>query len=94
MHEAALSPANQPTDYYTKKGDTMYAIHWGWPGDEAAIPNTSVKPGGTARMLGVEGPLEWQRRGDNLIVRMPATQPCRYAVSIAIQADLSEGSDR
>lgn len=73
--------------YYTTKGDTVYAIHWGWPGEELAIPNIKVKPGGTVRMLGVETPLEWQEQDGHLVVRMPAVQPCRHAFSIAIPAD-------
>ena len=80
--------------YFTRKGDRIYAIHWGWPGARLTIPHVQAKPGSTMRMLGVETPLVWEQQGDHLVVQMPAAQPWRHAFSIAIQTELPVGRER
>lgn len=72
--------------YFTRKGDTVYAIHWGTPAGEVTIPGITAAPGSTVRMLGVEGDLVWQQRGRDLVVRTPDKAPCKHAVSFVLQS--------
>jgi hypothetical protein len=71
--------------YFTRKGGTVYAIHWGAPTGEAVIPGITPKPGSAVRMLGVDRDLAWQQRGRDVVVQVPAKLPCKHAVSFALQ---------
>ncbi len=71
--------------YYTRKGGTVYAIHWGIPTGEVIIPGITATPGSVVRMLGVDRDLAWQQRGRDVVVRVPEKLPCKYAVSFALQ---------
>ena len=71
--------------YFTRKGDTMYAIHWGLPTGEVVIPGVTAKPGSSVRMLGVNRDLDWKQRNGDLVVQVPESLPCKHAVSFALQ---------
>ena len=73
--------------YFTRKGDRVYAIHWGWPGAEVTIPGMRAKPASTVRMLGIAAPLAWTQQGPNLVVRLPAAPPAKYAFCLAIDPE-------
>lgn len=71
--------------YFTRKGGTTYAIHWGLPTGEVVIPGITVKPGSPIRMLGVDRDLNWKQQGRDVVVQVPDNLPCKYAVSFALQ---------
>jgi alpha-L-fucosidase len=68
---------------FTTKGDTLYAILLGWPGDKAVI--TSLVPGSVAGavekvdLLGSPGTLAFSQGADGLTVQLPAEKPNDYA---------------
>jgi alpha-L-fucosidase len=73
---------------FTVKGDTLYAILLGWPGDEALI--TSIMPGGASgavqkvELLGSPGDLSFSQGADGLRVKMPMEAPNDYAYTLKI----------
>lgn len=71
--------------YFTRKGDRLYAIHWGWPDGRLTIPHMRAKPGSAMRMLGVDLPLVWNQQGENIVVELPPKPTGRHGFSIAIQ---------
>jgi len=75
---------------FTTKGDALYAIALGWPGERLTIKSlgsaSSVKADAIAgiTMLGVEGALEWTQEDAGLTVAMPSSAPCEHAVALKI----------
>jgi alpha-L-fucosidase len=74
---------------FTVKGDALYAILMGWPGDRASIASLAtsrVPEGEIARveLLGHPGALAFTRDGDGLKVTMPARPPGQYAYVLKI----------
>jgi alpha-L-fucosidase len=73
---------------FTAKGDALYAILLGWPGDEAVI--TSITPGGASgavqkvELLGSAGALSFSQEAGGLRVRMPLGTPNDYAYTLKI----------
>jgi alpha-L-fucosidase len=76
---------------FTRNRNTLYAIVLAWPGDQVTIKTLgtqSTDVAGTVKrvtLLGHEGRLEWARREEGLVVRMPARKPCDYAFTLKIQ---------
>ena len=71
--------------YYTRKGGTLYAIHYGWPETSISIPGVRPKPGAKIRMVGIDRDLTWRQDGGRLVIDPPAgTPPCKYAYSFRI----------
>ena len=70
--------------YYTRKGNDLYAIHYGWPGASVKIEGVQPKPGSKIRMLGVDEDLPWRQEGSAIVVQSPSRQPCKYAYSYRI----------
>jgi alpha-L-fucosidase len=73
---------------FTVKGDALYAILLGWPGDEALI--TSITPGAASgavrkvELLGYPGALSFSQGADGLRVKMPLETPNDYAYTLKI----------
>ncbi len=74
---------------FTTKGDDLYAIFLGWPGEEAIIKSipgkfydSEIK---SIKLLGEEGELQWKMTRDALRVKMPAKKPCEHAYAIKIE---------
>jgi len=80
----AVAKQNAPF-YFTRNGDTVYAIHWGLPQGDVRIPGVTAEPGSEIRMLGVDKPLKWEQQGADIIVTPPTDMPCKHAVSFSIQ---------
>ncbi len=80
--------------YFTRQGDHVYAIRWGWPGAQLTVPNVKAKPGSTVRLLGVAGAMPWSQQGADLVVQLPAKAPGKHAFALAIQTDATAGSAR
>ena len=77
---------------FTTKGDTLYAIALAWPDNGKLVVKslaacTDLAPGKVTgvRMLGYDGPLEWEQTAAGLVVSLPAKPPSDYAVTLAIR---------
>lgn len=76
---------------FTVKGDTLYAICMGWPGDSITIQ--SLGSGSPVRadeidqitILGSSEPLTWSQDERGLTIRTPSTRPCDHAYTFKIQ---------
>ncbi len=75
---------------FTTKGDVLYAILLGWPGEKAVIKSLAAQPGvtvakdATVRLFGVDGNLKWSRDKDGLSVQMPKAKPTQHAFALKI----------
>lgn len=72
---------------FTTKGDVLYAIVCGWPGDRKVTIRSLATPGGqlaAISLLGYSGNLEWQQTDDGLVVTLPTEKPCDHAVVLKI----------
>jgi len=76
---------------FTTKGDYLYAICLGWPGDGAIL---AVKSLATERrpheisevkLLGYGGPVKWRRDSEALKIQLPAQKPGDYAFAFKIK---------
>ena len=74
--------------FFTRKGDTLYAITAGWPGRRLVIRDVETPADVEVTMLGVPGRLRATREGRNLVIETPALgpeeAPCRYAYAFKI----------
>ncbi|MDI1334545.1 MAG: alpha-L-fucosidase [Lacunisphaera sp.] len=79
---------------FTTKGDVIYAIILGWPGDGASYTVSSFTPEalpkGIARvnLLGTPGDLEWSQDAAGLHVTFPAHTLCKHAFALKISPKL------
>ncbi|MCK4746248.1 MAG: hypothetical protein KAT15_04395, partial [Bacteroidales bacterium] len=78
-----VAKSNGPV-YFTRNEGTVYAIHFGWPGETVTIPGVQAKKRSEIRMLGVDKELGWKQNGDDLVIQLPPDPPCDYACSFAI----------
>ncbi|MGD1043225.1 MAG: alpha-L-fucosidase [Sedimentisphaerales bacterium] len=73
---------------YTRKGDTVYAIVLGWPGENTQVTFAIFGKGGKAEnikvkdvtMPGVWGKIKWQRTDAGLVVTTPAKKVSDLAI--------------
>lgn len=76
---------------FTTKGNVLYAICLGWPGDGATLAIKSLsakqKVGKITKitLLGYDGELKWSRDDESLKIRMPSKKPCENAYSFRIE---------
>ena len=73
--------------YFTRNGDSVYAIHFGWPGESLTIPGLRAKKRSSIRMLGLDQDLKWKQKGENIIIQMPAEQVGNHAYSFVLDID-------
>jgi len=67
---------------FTTKGDALYAIFLGWPGDNACIETLKClysKEIKSVKMLGVDQELDWELTSSGLVIKVPAKKPCEHA---------------
>lgn len=73
---------------FTTKGDTLYAIALGWPGEEVVIPSlANDKVSGKiekVNLLGHKGALEFTQDETGLKVRLPTEKPCEHAFALEV----------
>ena len=72
---------------FTVKGDALYAICLGLPGDETTIGSLkSLRESGisSVRMLGVDRELEWSFAEEGLKIKTPDERPCEHAYAFKI----------
>ncbi len=74
--------------FFTKKGDTNYAISTSWPGKELVIQKIKVSPETEVTLLGHEGKLKYEVKDQTLAIEVPQLSvdevPCMYAYSFKI----------
>jgi alpha-L-fucosidase len=78
---------------FTTKGEVLYAILLGWPGENTVVikslgalnPLTAGRKITDVSLLGYSGKLVWSQDNEGLIVSMPAQQPCENAVVLKIK---------
>ncbi len=76
---------------FTVKGDVLYAICLGWPGEEITIralgTNGVLVPGEVAsvRMLGSDRKLKWELHEEGLTIKTPDERPCEHAFTFRIE---------
>jgi alpha-L-fucosidase len=76
---------------FTVKGDNLYAICLGWPGEEVAIKSlgshAALFEGEIKKitMLGAEGELKWEHKPDGLVIKTPDERPCEHAFVFKIE---------
>jgi len=82
----------KPADIrFTVKGDCLYAICLGWPGEEITIESlgtrAALKSGEikTVTMLGVDEKLQWKHKAEGLTIKTPKKRPCKYAYTFRIE---------
>lgn len=73
---------------YTRKGNTVYAMVLGWPGENTEVTMSIFGKAGKAEnikvkkvtMLGTKGKIKWQRNDTGLIVTTPAKKVDNLAI--------------
>ena len=76
---------------FTKKGNILYAILLGWPGDGATLDIASLGRFDTdaefrkVGLIGHSGDLDWERDNESMHVKLPSERPCDYAVVLKIE---------
>jgi alpha-L-fucosidase len=75
--------------FFTRKGDTLYAITAGWPGRRLVLRDVEAPSDAEVTMLSVPGRLKANREGRNLVIETPQLgpeeAPCRYAYAFKIR---------
>jgi alpha-L-fucosidase len=72
---------------FTTKGDSLYAICMGRPGDEITIGTLRAlyrDEIDSVAMLGIDRPLGWRLDEDGLTIEVPDKMPCDYAYAFKI----------
>jgi len=74
---------------FTKKGNKLYAIVLGWPGESVlikSIKSDAYLPGDikSIRLLGHQGELRWRWELGGLRIQMPYSKPCEHAFAVKI----------
>ena len=82
---------NEKDVRFTQKGNILYAICLGWPGNELAVRmlgyNGKLYPGDIENisLLGTAEPRSWKQTADALLVRFPQSKPGTYAYGLKIR---------
>ena len=79
---------------FTTKGDALYAIGLGWPGNGEAVIHSLASTVGTEHvqsviLLGSDMRLQFEQRADGLHVRVPAQSAAKYAYALRVTFDHS-----
>jgi alpha-L-fucosidase len=74
--------------FFTKKPDALYAITAGWPGEKLLLKDVQPAANTVVTMLGVKGPLKWQRQGNDVVIDVPRLSvdelPCSFAYTFKL----------
>lgn len=66
---------------FTSKGRIVYAMCLAVPEKEMVIGSLASEKVARVEILGVAGPAKWRRAPQGMVVEMPATKPCEYAIT-------------
>jgi len=73
----------RPMVFYTRKGETVYAICLAWPGKVLKLDSPIPTPEAQVRMPGCSQPLDWKPGEKGMVIQVPAMPdreiPCRDA---------------
>ena len=84
--EECLKIAEQRQVYYTRRGSTLYAIHWGWPDGRFVLEGVRPRRNARIRILGGSGDLTWRTEGDRVVVDAPSAKAAgKFAYALAIE---------
>ncbi len=79
--------------YFTRKGDDLYVIVFGWPREAVRITGLTAGKPFALDMLGLETPVEHRWSGDLLLLEppdiSPADVPCEYAFTFRLSGILA-----
>lgn len=76
---------------FTTKGNTLYAIVLGWPGNGASVSIKSLALGSgkekikRVQLLGSKEKIAFSRNEDALVLKLPSQQPCEHAIVLKIE---------
>ena len=74
--------------FFTRKGDTLYAITAGWPGRRLVLRDIQAPPDAAVTLLGHEGKLACKVEANTLTIEVPDLNvdqvPCRHAYTFKI----------
>lgn len=92
-HHIKESPYTSRDYRYTTKGHVLYAFILDWPGKKAPVFQ-HLAPGNTrlgkiqnVELLGHQGEISWEQKGDGLTVKLPKEKPCENAYALKITFD-------
>lgn len=75
--------------FFTRKGETLYAITVGWPGKQFTLKEVTATGKPQVSLLGHEGTLQCQLKGNNLVIDLPdlgpESLPTRYAYTLKVE---------
>lgn len=81
--------AEVPSVFYTKKGNSLYAICTAWPGEDLVLKGVVPSKTANISMLGVGKNLKWSVKNNNLHIKVPQLTidklPCQYAWTFKIE---------
>jgi alpha-L-fucosidase len=60
---------------YTRNGSDLFAIFLEWPEGEFAVSHLDHTEGVVVQLLGYADPIDWQVRGDDMIIHAPTMSP-------------------
>lgn len=86
---SAPAPGKATVDaFFTTQGDTLYAIMPRWPSDRLVVRDIAISNKTQVSLLGVNGHLDYEVEGRNLIVNVPCLSveevPCQHAYTLKI----------
>jgi len=86
FNEGQGKPLGAEDFRFTTRGNTLYAIFFGWPENGHVMIKSLAGSGKAANvtMLGHGGDLEWKQDAEGLSVRLPDQRPCENAYTLKI----------
>jgi alpha-L-fucosidase len=60
---------------YTRKGSDLFVILPEWPDGEVVVSGLDNTNAVSVRLLGYDGPIDWQVHGDNVVIDTPRMSP-------------------
>lgn len=80
--------------FFTRKGDTLYAIVPRWPKDKLVLKRVPASTETKVTMLGADTPLRWKRAEGNVVIEVPRLTvdeaPCRHAYVLKLTSVAEE----
>jgi alpha-L-fucosidase len=75
--------------FFTRKGETLYAITVGWPGKQFTVKDVTTAGKPKVSLLGYDGTLQCHLKGSNLVIDLPdlgpESLPTRYAYTLKLE---------
>ena len=78
---------------YTRNGTTLYAHFLEWPEGDVRIEGLDPGAGFSVALLGYDGPIDWRRDSDALVITPPLMSPREMPIPYAYVFKLSGALD-